>query len=66
MKTEKNYLVRVVATLAVPYDVVEDEKTLAADICHEFIKVKGGLYENIAFGFVDSAEVIGTEDVSDD
>lgn len=57
---QKEVEVRVYVTLNIPADMVEDISlaALAEDLVGEFIKVKSGLYENLACGHIESIQSV--------
>lgn len=63
MKTTVKFLnVRVVSSIQIEYDLIQDASGLHADLVGEYIKIKSGAFENIADGYVDSIEVLDTVD----
>ena len=51
-KREKIWKVEAEVELEVPRDMVNDVKSLEKELNGEFVKVKGGQYENIAMGCI--------------
>lgn len=52
MKQTKVTKIIVTAELEIEDIFLHDKNTLTSDILGSFVKVKGGLYENLAFGFI--------------
>ena len=52
MEIEEIYKVEVTVELEVPKDMVDDVQKLSEELIGKFVKVKEGLYENAAFGFI--------------
>lgn len=50
--------IKITAVLEIENDLIEDQTTLIQELVNEFIKMKSGEYENIACGFVETAEII--------
>ncbi len=58
MEVEEIYKVKATIELEVPKDMVEDVGKLREELIGEFVKVKGGPYENAAFGFITNVEEV--------
>lgn len=59
--------VKITATLEFENLYGDDTNQIVKDLIGEFIKIKSGLYENVACGNVDTAEVVepdNTEETS--
>ena len=54
--SEEIWNVKATIEIEVPKDIVDDVKKLSEDLIGEFVKVKGGQYENIAFGYITNTE----------
>lgn len=58
MGVEEIYKVEATVDIEVPKDMVEDAEKLSEELIGEFVKVKGGSYENAAFGFISAVKSI--------
>lgn len=62
-KVKVNYTVfKITATIQIETGYIYDQDTLLEDLKGEFIKVKSGCYENLAFGDINTVELVGTVD----
>ena len=61
MDIEEIWKVRAIVELEVPKDIVDDVEKLSGELTGEFVKVKGGQYENIAFGFITAIDNISSD-----
>lgn len=59
-KREKIWKVEAIVELEVPKDIVDDVKSLEKELNGEFIKVKGGQYENAAWGHITKVNKISS------
>lgn len=58
---EEIWKVKATVELEVPKDIVEDVGKLREELTGEFVKVKGGQYENIAFGYITAITSINSD-----
>lgn len=58
---EDIYRVEVTVELEVPKDMVTDNEQLGKELAGEFVKVKGGKYEDTASGFITSVGKISSD-----
>ena len=58
---EDIYKVEATVELEVPMSMVDDLEKLGEELTGEFIKVKGGLYENAAFGSITGVSKISPD-----
>lgn len=61
MSTEEIWKVEATVEIEVPKDIVEDVERLGRELTNELVKVKGGQYENIAFGFITAINSINPD-----
>ena len=61
MVKEDIWTVEVTVKLEVPKEMVDDVDKLSKDLDGEFVKVKGGCYENAAFGHITNVGKINSE-----
>lgn len=57
-RTPKMTTIIVTAELSLETELIYDKDTLSKDLLGEWIKVKSGLYENLAAGCISSVKVV--------
>jgi hypothetical protein len=53
----------ITANLTIDDDMVYEESEVIKELTDSFLKIKSGLYENIAFGYVTSVQTIPSKDL---